>query len=152
MQWYRKQVTTRGPIFHFFPIRLEVNPNCNLSFTKFLCIQSTKRICLINDNHYLKKNQTNNNKISITYKKCMLKKTKKTCTLTQTTSGIIRSDPDWDVGSPTSIHLSCKWPSLVLLLSQSKVNQCGQLSSQSREPGKHLALHSYLIRGRCRPC
>lgn len=62
---------------------------------------------------------------------------------------IIRSSAD--VGSPTPIHLTLKWLSLVLLLSLNKANQRGWLSSQSKEPGKHLALHSYLIRGGCRP-
>lgn len=64
---------------------------------------------------------------------------------------IIRSSADWDVGSPTPIHLTSKWPSLVLLLSLNKANQRGWPNSQSRESAKHLALYGYLIRGGCRP-
>lgn len=70
---------------------------------------------------------------------------------TNTMYELIRRSADWDAGSPTPIHLTSKWPSLVLLLSLNKANQRGWLSSQSREPAKHLALHGYLIRGGCRP-
>lgn len=48
---------------------------------------------------------------------------------TNTMYEIIRSSADWDVGSPAPMHLTSKWPSLVLLLSLNKANQCGWLST-----------------------